>query len=275
MPAPVAIVTGASSGIGELTARQLRARGFEVYAGARRTDRMSGLEPLGVHVIALDVTDDASMVDFVDRVFTEQGRIDVLVNNAGYGAYGAVETVPMEDARAQFDVNVFGLARMTQLVLPHMREAGRGRVINISSIAGVVSEPYGGWYHASKHAVEGLSDCLRQELRPLGIEVVLVEPGPVLTDWNPIAANSLVKASKGTAYEKSAKATKRALKVMNSPAVAVKADAVVDVVMEAATEPDVRARYAVGKRAAAIMFLARVLPTRAVDAVTGLLFRSI
>ncbi|SDB80797.1 Short-chain dehydrogenase [Raineyella antarctica] len=274
MVAPVAIVTGGSSGIGELTARQLHAKGYQVYAVARRTDRLAGLAESGVHVHAVDLTEDASMRELVDRVHAEQGRIDLLVNNAGFGAFGAVETVPLADARAQFEVNVFGLARMAQLVLPHMREVGRGRIINVSSIAGYVAEPYGGWYHASKHAVEGLSDCLRLELRPFGIDVVLVEPGPVRTEWNAIAAKSLADASRGTPYEKQARATRRALKSMNSSLLSVPASRVSDVIVEAALDDDPRARYPVGRRAAAIIMLAKYLPTRAVDALTGLLYHS-
>ncbi len=271
---PVAIVTGGSSGIGELTARDLRARGWEVYAAARRVDRMAPLAEVGIRPAALDVTDDASMTALVDLVVAEQGRIDLLVNNAGYGAFGAVETVPMADARAQFEVNVFGLARMTQLVLPQMRRFRRGRIINVSSIAGQVSEPFGGWYHASKHAVEGLTDCLRQEVRGFGVEVVLVEPGPVQTDWNPIAAASLENASRGTAYEKPARATRRALRVMNSPVVAVRPEAVADVIVTAATERDPRPRYVVGRGARALLTANRLLPTRVTDAITALMFPS-
>lgn len=274
MAAPVAIVTGGSSGIGELTAHQLHRAGYQVYAAARRTERMGGLTEAGVQVLPVDLTDDASMRELVDRVYTRSGRIDLLVNNAGFGAFGAIETVPMEDARAQFEVNVFGLARLTQLVLPHMRRVGRGRIINVSSIAGYVAEPYGGWYHASKHAVEGLSDCLRMELRPFGIDVVLVEPGPVRTEWNAIAAKSLADASKGTPYEKQARATRRALKTMNSGVVAVPASRVSDVIVRAAVDDNPRARYPVGRRAAAIMLAARWLPTRVTDTITELLYHS-
>lgn len=274
MVSPVAIVTGGSSGIGELTARHLNDKGYQVYAVARRTSRMTTLAQAGIHVHAVDLTDDASMADLVDRVLTQHGRIDLLVNNAGYGAFGAVETVPMAEARAQFEVNVFGLARMTQLVLPQMREQGRGRIINVSSIAGYVAEPYGAWYHASKHAVEGLSDCLRLELKPFGIDVVLVEPGPVRTEWNAIAAQSLAEASRATPYEKQAKSTRRALKAMNSPALAVPASRVSDVIVRAAMDDDPRPRYPVGRRAAAIIALAKYLPTRATDFVTGVLYHS-
>src|SRR5262245_52781560 len=157
MDTKVAIVTGASSGIGESTARRLRALGYTVYAAARRVDRMAGLAADGIRVVRLDVTDDASMSALVDHVVAESGRIDVLVNNAGYGSYGAVEDVPLAEARRQFEVNVFGLARLTQLVLPHMRRQGAGRIVNISSIGGKIHEPLGGWYHATKFAVEGLS----------------------------------------------------------------------------------------------------------------------
>lgn len=272
MTAPVAIVTGGSSGIGELTAHRLKERGYTVYAAARRTDRMKGLQRSGIHTRALDLTVDRSMQDLVDTVVAEQGRIDLLINNAGFGAFGAVETVPMRDARAQFEVNVFGLARMTQLVLPQMRAAGTGRVVNVSSIAGYVAEPYGAWYHASKHAVEGLSDCLRMEMKPFGVDVILVEPGPVRTEWNAIAADSLVKSSKGTPYAKHAKATRRALRAMNSGVLAVPASRVADVIVRAATDDKPRARYPVGRRAAAIITAAKYLPTRAVDAVTGLLY---
>lgn len=274
MTVPVAIVTGGSSGIGELTARQLKERGYTVYAAARRTDRMKGLERSGIRTRSLDLTVDRSMKDLVDVVMAEQGRIDLLINNAGFGAFGAVETVSMADARAQFEVNVFGLARMTQLVLPQMRTARRGRVVNVSSIAGYVAEPYGAWYHASKHAVEGLSDCLRMEMKPFGVDIVLVEPGPVRTEWNAIAANSLVSSSRGTPYAKQAKATRRALKAMNSGMFAVPASRVAEVIVAAAMADRPSARYPVGRRAAAIMAASKYLPTRAVDGITGLLYHA-
>ena len=189
----VALVTGGSSGIGERTALRLREAGFEVYAVARRVERMQGLADAGVHVFAMDVTDDESMTTGVHRIIDEPGRIDVLVNNAGYGSYGAVEDVPIDEARRQFEVNVFGLARLTQLVTPAMREraadplAQRARIVNISSIGGKFYEPLGAWYHATKFAVEGFSDSLRIELAPFGIDVVIIEPGPIRTEWSEIS----------------------------------------------------------------------------------------
>lgn len=154
---PVAIVTGASAGIGFEAARKLAGKGFTVYAGARRVVRMAPLREAGVEVVELDVTDEQSMRAAVGRVLAERGRVDVLVNNAGYGSYGALEEVDPGEGRRQFDVNVVGLARMTQLVLPAMRQAGRGRIINVSSIGGMFYEPLGAWYHATKFAVEGTS----------------------------------------------------------------------------------------------------------------------
>src|SRR3954451_699466 len=162
---------------------------------------MAHLEARGIMPVSAAVTDDASMVALVDRVVGDTGRVDVLVNNAGYGSYGALEEVPMEEARRQFDVKVFGLARLTQLVLPHMRAQGSGRIINVSSVGGKIWEPLGAWYHATKFAVEGLSDSLRVELRPHGIDVVVIEPGAIRTEWAAISAENLIAASSIPAYQ--------------------------------------------------------------------------
>src|SRR5215213_4664082 len=191
----VALVTGASSGIGEETVKGLLAAGHVVYAGARRIDRMQGLAAGGAKVLALDVTQDASMTAAVDTVLREAGRIDTLVNNAGYGSYGALEEVPLDEGRRQVEVNLFGLARMTQLVLPTMRAQKSGRIINVSSIGGKFGEPFGCWYHATKFAVEGLSDSLRMELHPFGIDVVVIQPGAIVTEWNTIARTGLLAYS--------------------------------------------------------------------------------
>ena len=177
------LVTGCSSGIGAATARRLAGRGFEVYATARRPETLAGLAGAGCTTLALDVTDEQSMVAAVDRIVGEHGRVGALVNNAGYGEYGAVEDVAMERVRRQFETNVFGLARMCQLVLPSMRAAGRGRIVNIGSMGGRLTFPYGGYYHATKHAVEALTDSLRYEVRPFGIQVVLFEPGLIATEF--------------------------------------------------------------------------------------------
>jgi hypothetical protein len=166
----IALVTGASAGIGEATARALVAAGYKVFAGARRLDRMAGLAALGATLLKLDLTDDASIVAAIEAIKSGAGRIDVLVNNAGYGSYGALEDVPLDEARRQFDVNVFGLARLCQLVLPIMRAQKSGKIVNVTSIGGKIWEPLGSWYHATKFAVEGLSDCLRVEVGHFGID---------------------------------------------------------------------------------------------------------
>ena len=159
----VVLITGASSGIGKRTALLLVQQGHIVYGAARRLDKMRDLKDAGVRLLQMDVTDDASMIKGVQEIIDAEKRIDVLVNNAGYGSYGALEDVPITEAKHQFDVNIFGLARLTQLVLPQMRSQKSGRIINISSIGGKIGEPHGTWYHATKFAVEGLSDSLRME----------------------------------------------------------------------------------------------------------------
>ena len=197
----VILITGASSGIGYDAALMLAQQGHRVYAAARRVELMEPLKTEGVQVVSLDVTDEDSMKQCVDAVIQAEGRIDVLVNNAGYGYFGAIETVSMEEARRQLEVNVFGLARLTQLVLPQMRKQGRGRIINTSSIAGKMVIYMGGWYNVTKYAVEAFSDALRMEVKPFGIDVVKIEPGAIKTDWGVIAARHLKESSKETAYE--------------------------------------------------------------------------
>lgn len=178
----VILLTGASSGIGHEAAMELLAQGHIVYAAARRVEKMEDLAAAGAHVLSLDVTDSSSISGVVNAVLSQQGRIDVLINNAGYGYLGALEGVSMEEARRQLDVNVFGLAEMTKQVLPYMRERRSGRIINISSVAGKVGIAFVGWYNVSKFAVESYSDVLRKEVRQFGIDVVLIEPSGIKTD---------------------------------------------------------------------------------------------
>lgn len=259
----VALVTGASSGIGESTAVELQKAGYTVYAAARRVQRMEGLAAQGIRVLEMDVTRDESMVEGVKKVIAEAGRIDVLVNNAGYGSYGAVEDVPLDEARYQFEVNVFGLARLVQLVSPHMREAGRGRIINISSIGGRIYEPLGAWYHSTKFAVEGLSDSLRLELKPFGIDVVVIQPGGIKTEWGGIAVENLKKTSGGGAYKEQV----RQLSGLFSQADRGSEPKVIaDVIVKAAQARRPRTRYAAGFGARPILFARRVLSDRAFDA---------
>ena len=197
----VILITGASSGIGFDAAQTLAQQGHRVFAAARRTELMEPLKAYGVHVIKMDVTDEKSMKDGVETLIQAMGHIDVLINNAGYGYFGAIENVPMEEARRQLEVNVFGLARLTQLVLPYMRQQKSGRIINTSSIAGKMVFYMGGWYNITKYSVEAFSDALRMEMKPYGIDVIKIEPGAIKTDWGIIAARHLKESSEGTAYE--------------------------------------------------------------------------
>jgi NAD(P)-dependent dehydrogenase (short-subunit alcohol dehydrogenase family) len=268
----VGLVTGGSSGIGERTAIRLQRAGFTTYAVARRVDRMQGLEQAGVATFAMDVTDDASMRSGIERIVGEHGRLDVLVNNAGYGSYGAVENVPIDEARRQFEVNVFGLARLVQLVTPGMREQGSGRIINISSIGGKFYEPLGAWYHATKFAVEGFSDSLRLELAPYGIQVVLIEPGPIRTEWNTIARDALVESSAGTAYERQAEGVRARMEAGDQPALSSGPDVVAKRIVRAATARRPRTRYPVGRGARSVVTARRLLPDRAMDAVISGLY---
>jgi len=189
------LITGCSSGIGRATALRLVGRGWTVYATARRPETIADLAGAGCKTLALDVTDEASMESAIGAVEAEQGAVGALVNNAGYSQSGALETLAMERLRRQFETNVFGLVRMCQLALPAMRAAGRGRIINLSSMGGKLVFPGGGAYHASKHAVEALSDALRYEVRGFGVRVVIIEPGLITTNFGETAAGSLTGAA--------------------------------------------------------------------------------
>ncbi len=262
----VILLTGASSGIGYDTAVALAQQGHKVYAAARRVERMEPLRQYGIVPLKMDVTDEASMKAGVQTLLDAEGRIDVLINNAGYGYFGAVENVPMDDARNQLEVNVFGLARLCQLVLPTMRAQHSGRIINTASVAGRAVFYYGGWYHVSKYAVESLSDAMRMELKPFGIDVVIIEPGAIKTNWGIIAADHLIESSKGTAYEQTGTMMANNLRNMylsntiSDPAVVRKA------IVRAVNARRPCTRYRIGRMANAIVFFHWLLPTRWWDA---------
>jgi NADP-dependent 3-hydroxy acid dehydrogenase YdfG len=191
------LITGCSSGIGYATAERLLSDGHTVYATARRPDSIAGLAAKGATTLALDLTDEDSMSAAVQRVTDAEGAVGVLINNAGYSQSGAVESVPLHDVRRQFETNVFGLIRMCQLVLPAMRERGSGTVVNIGSMGGRLTFPGGGIYHATKYAVEAISDALRFEVRGFGVDVVLLEPGLITTNFGEVAAGSVDAAAEG------------------------------------------------------------------------------
>lgn len=265
MNSKVALVTGASSGIGAATALKLKALGYTVYAAARRVERMHTLANAGVNVLAMDVTDDASMQAGIKEIIAKSGRIDVLVNNAGYGSYGTIEEVPLEEARAQFDVNVFGAVRLTQLALPHMRKQRSGTVVNITSMGGKIHTPLGGWYHGTKFALEAISDCLRMEVAPFGIDVVVIEPGGIKTEWAGIAANKLLEVSGQGAYAKQAKAMAESMVGEASRKRQSPPELIADTIAKAVSARRPKTRYAVGFGAKPMIFMRRLLSDRAFD----------
>ncbi len=185
------LITGCSTGIGHATALRLASSGWNVYASARKPESLADLESAGCHTLALDVTDESSMRAAVETVEAAEGAVGVLINNAGYSQSGAIETVPLEAVRRQFETNIFGLVRLTQLVLPKMRAQGWGKIVNLGSMGGRLSFPGGGHYHATKYALEALSDALRFELRGFGIDVILLEPGLITTEFGAAATASM------------------------------------------------------------------------------------
>jgi NADP-dependent 3-hydroxy acid dehydrogenase YdfG len=191
------LITGCSSGIGHATAALLAERGWRVYATARRREAIADLAERGCETLALDVCDEASMTAAVDHVTEAEGAVGVLVNNAGYSQSGAVESVPLDQVRRQFETNVFGLLRMSQLVLPGMRAQRWGKIVNLGSMGGRLTFPGGGLYHATKYAVEAISDAMRFELRGFGIDVILIEPGLIVTNFGETAASSAQQAADG------------------------------------------------------------------------------
>ncbi len=205
-------VTGASSGIGKAIAKRLIEDGYFVYASARRAEKMADLEALGAHVLPLDVTDEAKAKACYETIKKSHGGVDVLVNGAGLALNGAVEDVPMDKAKAEFEVNVFGSSRLTALCLPDMRAKGKGRIINISSIGGKIFSPMTGWYFASKYAIEALAKCLRLEVAPFGIDVVVIRPGLIASELSDITINEMNRISKDGAY---AGLSDRVAKLMN------------------------------------------------------------
>ena len=242
----VALITGASSGMGKSTAEILHKQGYTVYGAARRTGEMNDLKQKGIGVLALDLTDDTSITTVANTLLEKEGRIDILINNAGYGSYGAVEDVPLEEARRQFEVNLFGMARLTQLILPTMRRQKSGRIVNISSMGGKIYTPMGAWYHATKHALEGWSDCLRLELKPFGIQVVVVEPGGIKTPWGTIAAENLKKTSGQGPYADMANKAAATTQEAYSGNRLTSVDVLGKTIAKAATDPKPKTRYVKG-----------------------------
>ncbi|TMD98589.1 MAG: SDR family NAD(P)-dependent oxidoreductase [Chloroflexi bacterium] len=266
------LITGCSTGIGHATAARLARGGRTVYATARRPQTLSSLAAQGCRTLALDVTDEASMSAAVATVEEEAGGIEALVNNAGYSQGGPLEEVPLEEVRRQFETNVFGLLRMCQLVLPGMRGRRRGRIVNVGSMGGRLTFPGGGPYHATKYAVEALSDALRFEVAGFGIQVVLLEPGLIRTNFGVTAVGSIdAVPSGGGPYADFATAvaatTAHAYSGPTGRVLGAGPEAVARVIERAITASRPRARYVVTPGARAMIGLRAVLPDRAFDAV--------
>jgi NADP-dependent 3-hydroxy acid dehydrogenase YdfG len=267
------LITGCSTGIGRAAAAHLAGKGWTVYATARRTESIEDLKAQGCRTLALDVTDEQSMSEAVKQVEDAEGAVGVLVNNAGYSQSGAVESVNLDDVRRQFETNVFGLIRMCQLVLPGMRRQGWGKIVNISSIGGKVAFPGGGIYHGTKHAVEGISDALRFEVRDFGIDVVVIEPGLIKTQFGDAAVSSI---DTGTAADGPYTEFNRAVAATTAGAyegplarLGGGPETVAHKIEKAITSRRPRTRYPVTPSARIVLGIHAILPDRAWDAFNG------
>jgi len=262
------LVTGCSSGIGHATAKRLVDEGWKVYATARRPEALADLAESGCKTLALDVCEEDSMQSAVSAVTEAEGAVGVLVNNAGYSQSGAVEAVPAEEVRRQFETNVFGLIRMCQLVLPGMRAQRFGKIVNLSSMGGRLTFPGGGLYHASKYAVEAISDALRFEVRGFGVDVILVEPGLITTKFGEVASGSVASAGDDGPYasfnQKVAKLTEDAYK---GPMAKLGAgpEAVAEMIASAIATRRPKARYPVTVSAHLMINQRRFMPDRLWD----------
>jgi len=262
----VILITGASSGMGKDAAIRLINDGHKVYTAARRIEKMKDLKDLGGHPIKMDISNDQEVQDVVDAIIDKEGKIDILWNNAGYGLYGSVEDITIEEAKRQFDVNLFGLANLTKKVLPYMRKANSGKIINTSSMGGKMYTLLGSWYHATKHALEGWSDCLRLELKPFNIDVVILEPGAIRTEFGEVMNKPMLERSKGSVYEKMAKTVAKATREFygndkNSSPTSVITETIVKIVN--AKKP--KTRYRVGKWAKPMVWMRVYLGDRLFD----------
>jgi NAD(P)-dependent dehydrogenase (short-subunit alcohol dehydrogenase family) len=269
------LITGCSTGIGRATAEHLAARGWTVYATARRLDSIEDLRQKGCKTLALDVTDEASMRAAVEQVEAAEGAIGALVNNAGYSQSGALESVPMDQLRKQFETNVFGLLRMCQLVLPGMREQRHGRIVNLSSMGGRLTFPGGGAYHATKYAVEALSDVLRFEVAGFGIHVVVIEPGLIRTQFGEAAVESMSGIEGDGPYAKfNAAVAATTAGAYSGPFARLGAgpEAVARTIEKALTRRRPKARYPVTASARIMLAQHAILPDRAWDAMVGTTF---
>ncbi|WP_137932277.1 oxidoreductase [Mesorhizobium comanense] len=260
-----ALVTGASSGMGKDIAKRLIQDGYQVYVAARRIDRMEDLARLGARPLRMDISRNEEIEAAVAAILAEVGGVDVLVNNAGFGLYGPVEDVGIDEARYQFEVNVFGPARLTQLLLPAMREKKAGTIVNITSMGGKIYTLLGAWYHATKHALEGWSDSLRLELAPFGIKVVVIEPGLIETGFGDVVAETLLKRSGTGAYAEVSQTVATATRAAYGHGRGSDPRVIADVVATAVGSARPRTRYAAGKYAKTMIAIRKWFGDRMFD----------
>lgn len=260
-----ALVTGASSGMGKEIAKRLIQDGFQVYVAARQIDKMEDLAALGARPLRMDISKDEEIDAAVASILAEVEGVDVLVNNAGFGLYGPVEEISIDEARYQFEVNVFGPARLTQLLLPAMRRKKAGTIVNITSMGGKIYTLLGAWYHATKHALEGWSDSLRLELAPFGIKVVVVEPGLIETGFGDVVADGLLKRSGTGAYAKVTEAVARTTRATYGHGRGSDPRLIAEVVSTAVKSARPQTRYAAGKYAKMMIGVRKWLGDRIFD----------
>jgi NAD(P)-dependent dehydrogenase (short-subunit alcohol dehydrogenase family) len=263
----VALITGASSGMGKAFARALLAEGLTVYTAARRLELMEDLASLGAIPLKMDVTKEDEVEAAVRQIEQAQGGVDILINNAGFGLYGAMEDCTLDEARYQFEVNLFGMARLTRLLLPGMRARRSGRIINMSSMGGKIYTPLGSWYHATKHAVEGWSDCLRIELKPFHIDVVVIEPGIIATEFGDVMVAPMLERSGSGPYGKLAQAVANSMKPTAKGKVGSDPQVIVRLLLKAVRARQPRTRYSGGQYARLLMFVRKWLGDRIYDRV--------
>jgi NAD(P)-dependent dehydrogenase (short-subunit alcohol dehydrogenase family) len=267
------LITGCSTGIGRVTAEHLAKRGYDVYATARRVESIADLANGGCKTLALDVCDESSMRAAVDAVEREAGAVGVLVNNAGYGQDGPIEEVPIEAVRRQFETNVFGLVRMTQLVLPGMRRQGWGRIINVSSMGGRLVFPGGGIYHGTKFAVEAISDALRFEVKPFGIDVAVIEPGAIRTQFEDTSLGTMASDGDGSPYAGFKRAVEERYRATYRGSMAADPMIVAKAIEHAIKSRRPRTRYPLTAGARTMLFARRLLPDRGWDALMRTQFK--
>jgi len=265
MKKKVIVITGASSGMGKDFAHALLKDGHTVYGLARRVEKMNDIVQAGGKAIAMDITNESQVDHAVKQIIREQGKVDVLINNAGYAVYGTVEEVPIDVAKRQFEVNLFGLASITQKIVPGMRERKSGTIINISSMGGKVYTPMGAWYHATKYALEGWSDCLRLELTPFGVHVAIIEPGGIQTEFTDVFQQQLQGDAQNGPYAGTLQKLIASTKEMAENGRLTKPRVITDLILKAVNSDRPKTRYVAGSYAKPLMFMRKYLSDRAFD----------